>query len=323
MNTDFKTFIIETLKITGLKVSKIKKLLSVSITFNGRKVPGLDLYRNYVFTAPCYNEQINYEFFEILGDSAINKAIVYHFTKRFQELQCPEGVKTIARLKIRYVSKDTFANLAKKLGFWKFIRASAETRERKMKPTLEDVFEAFYGATEWILNEMTGKYIGGNFTQKFINALFNPIPISLAHEDLYDAITRLKETQDYHSSKQGREAWNGKNGTEFGRIKYVTQKIVDEATGYSRQYVTIVRVTYSNDLIDMMNTALYNNKKQFWRTIPPEYAKALQKIRVEKRIGGPLARAEAPLLPDAKQKAALIALKNLEKLGLSKPIISL
>jgi dsRNA-specific ribonuclease len=322
MNTDFKTFIIETLKITGLKVSKIKKLLSAIITFNGRQVTGLDLYRNYVFTAPCYNEQINYEFFEILGDSAINKAIVYHFTKRFPELQCPEGVKTIARLKIRYVSKDTFANLAKKLGFWNFIRASAETRERKMKPTLEDIFEAFCGATEWILNEMTGKYIGYHAIQNFINKLFTPIPISLAHEDLYDAITRLKETQDYHSSKQGREAWNKKNGPEFGRIKYETQKIVDEATGYSRQYVTIIRVTYSNDLIDTMNNALCNNK-QFWRKISPEYVKALQNIRVEKRIGGPLAQANAPLLPDAKQKAALIALKNLEKLGQSKPIISL
>ena len=317
MNTNFKNFVIETLKLTGLKVSKINTLLSSTFTFNNKQLTGLDLYYYYVFTAPCFNEQDNYEFLEILGDSAINKAIVCHFTKRFPELQCPEGVKTIARLKIRYVSKDTFANLAKKLGFWHFIRASSETRERKMKPTLEDVFEAFCGATEWIINEYTGKFAGYHAIQLFINYLFNDIQISLAHEDLYDAITRLKETQDYHLSKQGKEDWNKKNGPEFGRIKYETQKIVDEATGYSRQYVTIFRVRYSNDLIEIMNNAL-SRDKHFWRNIPPAYVKALQHVRVEKRIGGPLARANAPLLPDAKQKAALIALKNLKQLGMGR-----
>ena len=67
-------------------------------------------------------------------------------SRRFPRLDCPEGVKVIARLKINLVSKKSFAEFGNVLGFWKFISADQETRENKMKPTLEDVFEAFVGA---------------------------------------------------------------------------------------------------------------------------------------------------------------------------------
>jgi len=281
----------------------------------------LDLYTKYVFTAPCINETENYEFLELLGDSVINKAIVCHFTQRFPELQCPEGVKTVARLKIKYVSKDTLWKFADSLGFWDFVKASGETRERKKKPTLEDVFEAFCGGTEWIINETFGNHTGYHIIQRFIDKLFQDLPISLDHDDLYDSITRLKELRDYYVSATGKESWHKRHGPEFGRLKYMNNRIVDEHTGYSMQYVTITR-QYSknkNDLYETINNALPPHLRQkFWHALKPEHITAIQSVKVSYQIGGPLAQASAPLLPDAKQKAATIALKNLRHVGLFK-----
>lgn len=315
----FKSLIESTLKLTGLSDSSIKVLLDeTKFIFNQREISALELYENYVFTAPCYNEKINYEFLEILGDSTINKAIVTHFTNRFPELQCPQGVRTIARLKIKYVSKDTFYKFADQLGFWNFIKASVDTRERRKKPTLEDVFEAFCGATEWIINQKIGNHIGYHIIQKLIDHLFNKISISLDHNELYDAITRLKETQDYHLSREGKEKWNRKNGPEFGRIKYESQRTVDETTGYSRQYVTIKRLLVKQDLYEKINMALPSKfRSQFWRTLSQEQVIAIQNAKVQYQLGGILAHSSAPLLPDAKQNAAKMALKTLEMMKLS------
>ena len=49
-------------------------------------------------------------------------------------------------------------------------------------------------------------------------------------------------------SKEGREHWNKKNGIDFGRIKYASKRVVDEMTGFSRQYVTIRRVLVKKEL---------------------------------------------------------------------------
>ena len=315
----FKSLITRTLKLTNLSDSAIQSLLDdTKIIFHNREFTALELYEKFVFVAPCHDETDNYEFLEILGDSVINKAIVCHFTDRFPELQCPTGVRTIARLKIKYVSKDTFYKFAEKLGFWKFIKASTETRERRKKPTLEDVFEAFCGATEWIINQKIGNHIGYHIIQKLIDYLFNQIEISLEHDDLYDAITRLKETQDYHLSKEGRENWNRRNGVEFGRIKYDSKRVVDEKTGYSRQYVTIRRICVKNDLSEKINSILPSQfRSKFWKQLSAEHIIAIKNTKVQYQLGVILAQASAPLLPDAKQNAAKMALQTLKRMKLS------
>ena len=42
----------------------------------------------------------NYEPIEILGDSIVNCCIVWYLSRRFPQLNCQDGVKIIARLKI-------------------------------------------------------------------------------------------------------------------------------------------------------------------------------------------------------------------------------
>ena len=158
------------------------------------------------FTDFFADKQDNYEMLEICGDSRMGQAIVWYFFRRFPQLDCSEGVKVIARLKINYGSKKTFYQFGEKLGFWDFISAPHVIRQNKKKPLLEDTFEAFIGATELILdcNLMIGA--GGAICYNIAASLFDEIHISLKYEDLYDAKTLLKQLFDHYK--------------DLGKLKY-------------------------------------------------------------------------------------------------------
>lgn len=170
-----------------------------------------------VFTHPTVDPEINYEFYEILGDQTVNKAIVWYVSRRFPQLHCPTGVKIISRLKINLVSKKTFADIGYKLGMWEFVSADEETRQNRLKKVLEDVFEAFFGATESILDSRVRNGVGYAICYNIISYLFSDIPISLKYEDLYDPKTRVKETFDWHRDKLR----DGK----LNREKYISNKV--------------------------------------------------------------------------------------------------
>ncbi len=69
------------------------------------------------FTAASANKEKNYEIYEQLGDVSANKFIVWYAYQRFPQLQCPLGVKVVARLRINYGAKNSFAEIANNLGF--------------------------------------------------------------------------------------------------------------------------------------------------------------------------------------------------------------
>ena len=172
--------------------------------------------QSQVFTHPTIDSEVNYEFFEILGDQTVNKAIVWYLSRRYPFLQSPLGVKIISRLKINLVAKKTFADIGYNLKLWDFVSVDEETRLNRMKKTLEDVFEAFFGATEYILDSQIRNGVGYAICYNIIENLFNDIHISLKYEDLFDAKTRLKESFDYHKKI--------KSGILFNE-KYETNKI--------------------------------------------------------------------------------------------------
>lgn len=138
----------------------------------------------------------NYEYMEFLGDSIANAAIVWYMDERFPQLHCPAGVKILARLKINYVSKKTFFQFAKDMGFWPFITASMEIRMRKMKDLLEDCLEAMFGATTQLLNQKIRKDVGFAIIPSIVKSLYDGIHISLDYYDLYDSKTILKQIFD-------------------------------------------------------------------------------------------------------------------------------
>lgn len=155
------------------------------------------------FTAASADTKNNYEQFEQLGDVTANKFIVWYAYQRFPQLDCPEGVKVVARLRINYGAKESFAPLAEKLGFWDYISAQEDGvdrgtnyRNRHKKDLLEDTFEAFIGCTEYLLDKKFRPGVGYGIVYDILSDIFNELNMSLKFEDLFDAKTRLKETFD-------------------------------------------------------------------------------------------------------------------------------
>lgn len=195
-----------------LKKGKLKKEYIDRIVKNG-----MPLY-SQAFTHPTADENNNYEPLEFLGDSIVNCVIVWYLSRRFPQLNCQDGVKILARLKINLVSKKVFANFGSELDFWKYVSADKETRDTKMKKTLEDVFEAFFGATQKLIDSEIRMGVGYSICYNIIQNLFENMQISLKYEDLYDPKTRLKEVFDFFKDKIGQVKYENER---IDRIQYV------------------------------------------------------------------------------------------------------
>lgn len=204
----FKTLISSVLK----RALKKKKYLDILTDKESMVVFGK------AFTSELVDPVNNYQQLEILGDSTANKFIVWYVFRRFPQLRCTEGVKIAARLKINYGSKQTFFKIAEKLGFWDFITATNELRQRKKKSLLEDVFEAFIGAIESILDNRVKESIGYFIVYKLLKSIFDEMDISLKYEDLYDAKTRLKELFDLHGEQLGKSKYQETRDENNGTI---------------------------------------------------------------------------------------------------------
>lgn len=211
----FMAMIRSTIERSGLKKEYIDQLLDDPRSH--------DMY-NSVFTHFSANSEKNYEWLEILGDSTLNKCVVWYISKRFPELQCPDGVKIIARLKINLISKKTFADIATRLDWWEFVTAEEEVKQTKKKKLLEDVFEAFFGATEMLIDSIVYPGSGYAICYRMVASLFNELDISLSYESLYDPITRLKEVFDYFK--------------DIGNFQFISEK----KDGH--QHVTLVQVLH-------------------------------------------------------------------------------
>lgn len=156
---------------------------------------GMKLY-NIAFTHPSMDPDLNYEYLEFLGDSVVNTAIVWYISKRFTQLQGSRGVKVLARLKINLISKKSFADCAQRLNLWDYISCSEPVRNTNKKKVLEDVFEAFFGATTFLMEKKVYNCSGYAVVYAIVSSLFDEIDISLRYEDLFDARTRIKELFD-------------------------------------------------------------------------------------------------------------------------------
>lgn len=300
----FTNMIKKVFKMGKLKNEYISKILEGD---------GLNLYKK-VFTHPTADSQHNYESLEILGDSIVNCCIVWYLSRRFPQLNCPEGVKIIARLKINLVSKKMFADFGYKLGFWPYVSADMEIRQNKMKPTLEDVFEAFFGATQKLVDEKIRKGVGYSICYNITEYLFDQIDISLKYEDLYDAKTRLKELFDVFKQEK---MVNGRMLRSIGQLKYVTTK--DRATKIN--YTKIYRKKVSSSANDVLLQKLLDLEK----TLDRNYSNQLniKNVISSLRKNGAkttedlelIGEGSASLKPDSEQKASEKALEYMKKIG--------
>jgi dsRNA-specific ribonuclease len=267
----FKEFIIGLLKL-GKVNRKYRELLTDD---KSMKIFG------DAFTSESVDMRNNYQVLEQIGDLSGNKFIVNYMYKRFPQLFCAEGVKIVARLRINYGAKQSFSEIARKYGFWPYISATIDLRQRKMKPLLEDVFEAFLGAVEHIIDQRKRVGVGYAIVYDILTSIFDEMEISLRYEDLYDAKTRLKELFDLH-------------GDTLGPLVYKEKK--DDMITHS----TVYRVAGGGYMQRPDGT--YNKK----RIVGGRY----------EEIG----RGSAALKADAQQKASRYALLCLNRQGFKKNV---
>lgn len=197
-----------------------------------------------VFTHKSADSENCYEYYECLGDSVVNHAVIDSINYRFPQFNCIEGVRLITRLKINLVSKKVLSEWAESLGLWKFVSATKEIRMSKMKPTLEDVLEAFFGLLSLTIDGLGKRsngliQLGGGYRICFniIRHILNRYPIcgvlpdengiqvgKLNYDLLVDFKTQLKELFDLKEINE-----------RFGKLKYISKRndLISETTIYT------------------------------------------------------------------------------------------
>jgi len=192
---DFENFIKNLILKTRLDSKYIKMIMADE---------NIKLFKE-AFTHFSSNNKINYEVYEQLGDITVNKFLVWYFHSRFPILHTTLGVKIVARLRINYGSKQFLASIAEKLGFWDYIILSSNELipSSKKLSILEDVFEAFIGVTEYIIDKKIHIGLGYISCYRLLSSIFDSIPIDFSYENLFDAKTRLKEIFDINRDVLG------------------------------------------------------------------------------------------------------------------------
>jgi len=280
-DANFKRLITGLLNRGSLKPKYIEALTDES---------GMAAY-GQAFTAYSVNEIDNYERYEQIGDVTANKFIVWYAYRRFPQLDCTEGVKVVARLRINYGAKESFAPLAEKLGFWDFISAAEDGtrrstavkyRNRHKKDLLEDTFEAFVGCTEYLLDKKYRPGVGYGIVYDILADIFDEIPISLRFVELFDSKTRLKETFDAFP--------------ELGQWTYIDLREEMGNEGYTMAISTIYQVPPGI------------NKKPYYRP-----GKSVDPLPQHEWVE--LGKGTSSSKKDAQQKAAENGIQTLKRMG--------
>lgn len=203
---DFKEVVASVLRMANLKPKYVDMLTSpTSIKLYGQAFTGLTASNNE-----------NYELFELLGDKTGNKIISQYMVRRFPQIVHSRiAVALVSRLVGNYGAKQSFASIARDLGFLPFISAQ-KTRLNTDPPfwqrkydkfktlafdedgLLEDSLEAFLGVTEYILDQIRFG-VGYAICYDILAPIFDKKEISLEYEDLYDDKTILKETFEQYN----------------------------------------------------------------------------------------------------------------------------
>ena len=275
-------------------------------------------YYNIAFTHKSIDPLNNYEFFENMGDITVNKCIVWYVPRRFPQLMNPEAVPIIARLRINIGSKEYLSRFADSWNMWKFISMNEELRQKEKKKTLEDVFEAFIGCTELLIDSKMRLCAGYDICYNIMKAILDNENMSLRYDDLFDPKTRLKELFDFYNKD-----------SEFGTLEYTDERI--ERKGDISQFnqdthVKIYRVlgAKKGKIISDAMTALDRLSKKTLNQVERNDIIStknslvhLSSSNVQKQLIG---YGVGPTKAQAEQIASQNALNNFKKEGYEKPI---
>lgn len=237
----------------------------------------LKLYRT-AFTHCSSSSINNYEVFEQLGDITVNKFLVWYFHRRFPMLNNTFGIKIVARLRIKYGSKQFLSELADKNNFWDHIKITEVTSNGKKMSVLEDVFESFIGVTEYIIDNRIHDGLGYISCYNILQSFFDKIPIDISYESLFDSKTRLKELFDHYKEKIGTLSYQYEKETELNSYIVKIYRVQDKnvkvliAQSHSSISKTDAEQKASEEAIQTLS------KEGFVKSVPEEYKKIMLKI---------------------------------------------
>lgn len=202
-DTIFKEFIQTFLIERGNMKSNI-----VSILLNDKST--LDIIKQ-AFTSPSVSYTTNYEVWEKLGDGVLKGLLSYYFTRRFPEIltdiRAPEILTDIGKT---YENKTFFSILFDKLKLYNIGSYKEELvhiHPRKSidrvhgdyiltyldKSTKEDMFEAFFGVIQYIIDSKIQIGLGNAICYNIYASIMDEEELFIDTDTLKEPISKLKE----------------------------------------------------------------------------------------------------------------------------------
>ena len=191
-------------------------------------------YYVIAFVHKSYNRYNNYEIFEQLGDLSVNKFVIWHAYRKFPQINFPDGTSIAARIRITFGSKFMLGSIGRNLNFGEFILSdsnSPDIRIPALEDLIEDTFEAFMGATEFIFDKCLMKHTGYSFVYKILEGIFE-IPLyvpdfKLDYSILTDPVTILKELAE---SPDFYNVFPLENFPHENKLIYIASKVSENIT---------------------------------------------------------------------------------------------
>lgn len=203
---------------------------------------GLERFK-MAFTHSSIVGETSYEFFEMLGDRSVNKAIIWYMHRRFPEIEKNEkAAMYMTQLKIKYENKRNFGAWARKLSFEEYIQYTELSylegkyikRVRVNDSMLEDAFESFCGVLEDLIDSRIGIGVGYGIVYNIVTSLLDEEYITTDLSKLVDPKTQIKELLENPEIKKN-----------FGS-KYNYNTVQDE----SRKFITTLYLHFDNSPCD-------------------------------------------------------------------------
>ena len=158
------------------------------------------------FTHKSANPKINYDYYEIFGDTTVNEFVAYYIPERLPEIT---SVRWITRIKHTLVSAKVLGAMAIDIGMDKYMltgqefevlkRQATSTPEasKKLWKIMSDLVEAFCGCLVMRIQLMGHpRGAGIEVAHRFLRSFFSQIQIPTEFEEVFDAVSRLKETYE-------------------------------------------------------------------------------------------------------------------------------
>jgi dsRNA-specific ribonuclease len=279
--TDFRSFIANLIAPCGLDSHQLELLLDPL---------SLELYTK-AFTHVSYDAHNHYEVYEQLGDITVNKFLVWYFHHRLAQhgtlFHSTLGVKVVARLRIKYGSKQQLSELADRLGFWTHIRITENVSQGKRLSILEDVFEAFVGVTEYLVDSRLMVGLGYIICYRILQSFFDPMTIDISYEQLFDAKTRLKELFDVYRDQLGslhyeyeKQSHTGHAWVQIARTPPGTQNKVVICAATHPINKALAEQQASEDALGVLS------RQGYTRDIPLEYRQMLSHVTTSVPVEG-------------------------------------